>query len=159
MAVKRHCENKSHLTAIGGSLRFIGAAKSHKLELLKKALNFYLHYEIKGDDLIAYYQDDFYKDDLDFIRERYGSVLGMLVHSKNVKKNGRVVLAKVLPERLPMQDNKTWEEIYARSIESTERDESGSSYTSRTTGGLLGEDEPDVVRVYSQNEFRTNGHF
>lgn len=159
MAVKRHCESKSHLTAIGSSLRFIGAAKSPKLEQLKRALNFYLHYEIKGDDLIAYYQDDFYKDDLEFMRERYGNILGALLLPQNVKKNANVVLAKVLPERLPMQDNKTWAEIFARSIESTERDDNGSCLSSRTTGGLLENEQPDIVRVYSQNEYRTNGHF
>jgi hypothetical protein len=159
MAVKRHCESKSHLTATGSSLRFIGAAKSPKLEQLKRALNFYLHYEIKGDDLIAYYQDDFYKDDLEFMRERYGNILGALLLPQNVKKNANVVLAKVLPERLPMQGNKTWAEIFARSIESTERDDNGSCLSSRTTGGLLENEQPDIVRVFSQNEYRTNGHF
>ena len=93
------------------------------------------------------------------MRERYGNILGALLLPQNVKKNARVVLAQVLPERLPMQDNKTWAEIFARSIESTERDETGSCLSSRTTGGLLEDEQPDIVRVYSQNEYRTNGHF
>ena len=53
MARKRHCENKSYLTAKGSALVFIGAAKSDKLETLKKALEWPLHVVIKGNDVFA----------------------------------------------------------------------------------------------------------
>ena len=73
-----------------------------------------------------------------------------------------IVLANVLPETLPLQGGRTWEEIYERSLESTERDESGMKYTSRKVGANYNkcvEDEPAIVKTWSVNEYRTNGHF
>ena len=161
MARKRNCENKSYLTAKGSSLTFVGAAKNPKYDTLKRAIEWALHVVEKGDDLIAYFQDDWYKDELEYLRRVWGKQLGELLLNANIKKNPSVVLSKVLPERLPRQNNRTWEEIYEASLESTERDESGTNYTSRNTGANYEseEDKPDIVRVWSVNEFRVNGHF
>ena len=165
MARKRHCENKSYLTAKGSALVFIGAAKSDKLETLKKALEWPLHVVIKGNDVFAYFQDDWCVDELEYQRRCHKSLLGELISKGRVKTMQGIVLAKVLPETLPLQGGRTWEEIYERSLESTERDESGMKYTSRKVGanynkgGECGEDEPAIMRTWSVNEYRTNGHF
>ena len=160
MARKRNCEHLSHLTAIGSSLRFVGAAKSGKRNLLMSAFNFPLYVETKGDDIIAYYDEDFYLDDLRFMSENYGKQLGSLLKPENVMKNCNVRLASVLPETLPMQGDRTWQEIYEQGLESTERDNSGKSYNSRRAGGNYDkEQECAFVKVYSSNEFRANGHF
>ena len=160
MAVKRHCENKSYLKAKGSSLRFIGAARDDRKDMLMRAFNFPLHVCVVGDDIVSYYQEDWYKDDLRFMRENFSKQLGSLLLPQNISKRTNVVLANVLPERLPMQDNKTWQQIYERSIESTTRDDSGKSYTTRVSS-LRGDesDEPAIVRTLSVNEYRTNGHF
>lgn len=161
MARKRNCEHKSYLTAKGSSLTFVGAAKNPKYDMLKRAIEWALHLVEKGDDLIAYFQDDWYKDELEYLRRVWGKQLGELLLNANIKKNPSVVLSKVLPERLPRQNNRTWEEIYEASLESTERDENGTNYNSRNTGANYEseEDKPDIVRVWSVNEFRVNGHF
>lgn len=159
MAKKRNCEHLSHLTAKGSSLRFEGAANDDRCKLLMKAFNFPLHVEVKGADVIAYYEDDFFLDDLRFMRENYGKQLGDLLIK--AKKNTSVTLADVLPDTLPMQGNKSWEKIYEESLESTERDNTGMKYTSRKIGSNYNkqEEEGAIVKVYSANEFRTNGHF
>lgn len=165
MARKRNCEHKSHLNAKGSVLVFIGAAKSDKLETLKKALEWPLHVVVKGNDLFAYFQDDWSNDELEYQRRCHQTLLGELLAKQNVKSLQGIVLANVLPETLPLRDNKTWAEIYERSLESTERDESGMKYTSRRVGANYtrkdeeGELEPAIVRVFSTNEYRTNGHF
>ena len=165
MARKRHCENKSYLTAKGSALVFIGAAKSDKLETLKKALEWPLHVVIKGNDVFAYFQDDWCVDELEYQRRCHKSLLGELISKGRVKTMQGIVLANVLPETLPLQGGRTWEEIYERSLESTERDESGMKYTSRKVGanynkgGECGEGEPAIMRTWSVNEYRTNGHF
>jgi len=165
MARKRNCEQKSHLAAKGSALVFIGAAKSDKLETLKKALEWPLHVVVKGNDLFAYFQDDWCVDELEYQRRYHKALLGELISKGHVKTMQGIVLANVLPETLPLQGGKTWEEIYERSLESTERDESGMKYTSRRVGSNYtkkdeeGELEPAIVRVFSTNEYRTNGHF
>ena len=166
MAIKRNCEHKNYLTKKGSSLRFIGAARDVYKNNLMHSFCFALHVCEVGDDIVAYYQEDWYKDELRFMRENYAKYLGNLLSNKRIVKSTNVLLAKVLPERLPRQYNKTWQQVYEEGLESTERDENGMKYTSRKVGANYnksgddsGEEEPAVVRTYSISEFRANGHF
>ena len=160
MALKRNCEHLSFKTAKGSYLRFIGAAKADDVKVLIAALNFPLHIEIKGEDVIAYYDEDFYLDDLDYIKRTFGARLKHFLEKGKVVKCKDIVLADYLPSVLPLQDNMTWEEIYNRSLESTTRDESGQCYTTGQNGENYDADKiPAVVKTYSINEYRVNGYF
>ena len=161
MARRRHCENKSYNNAIGSSLRFVGAVKKPQSEILKKCLCFPLHITEDGDDIVVYYMDDMANDDLRLLAKHEHQIGGDIANRKNIRKNMAVWLADVLPEHLPLQHGKTFEEIFEESLRSTERDEDGMGYGSRKVGANYCKDdeEPAIVRTYSINEYRTNGYF
>lgn len=161
MARKRNCENKSYKDAIGSSLRFVGGVKKPQANILKKCLCFPLHITEEGDDIVVYYMEDMANDDLRLLGKHQHQIGGDIADRKNIMKNMKVRLADVLPERLPLQRNKTFEEIFEFSMQSTERDENGMGYNSRKVGANYCKDdeEPAIVRTYSVNEYRTNGHF
>ena len=161
MARKRRCENKSYFTAKGSSLTFIGAANSSKCEKLIKAMEWPLHIEKVGSDVVAYFVDDWYKDELEYLRRCYGNYFGDMLLNENIDKNTDIVLANHIPSILPLRDNRTWEDVYEEHITSTERDDSGALYSSGSTmGGSYDKDEePAIVKTYSINEYRANGYF
>ncbi len=161
MARRRHCENKSCKDAIGSSLRFVGGAKKPQASILKRALCFPLHITEDGDDIVVYYMEDMANDDLRLLAKHGSQIGGDIADRKNIRKNMAVRLADVLPEHLPLQRGKTFEEIFEESLRSTERDEDGMAHGSRKVGSNYCKDdeEPAIVRTYSINEYRTNGYF
>ena len=148
MAVKRNCENKSFLTANGIALIFKGVVGKPRYEELKKCVQWYIHKEEKGNDLILYFLDDnTHADLMDFLHNHAmvhvpvgnSSILTMSVRAddyftwriddKHVAFKNIARLVDVLPEVL--ENGRTFEEYYNSTLESTTRDENGTAYTSK----------------------------
>ena len=148
MAVKRNCENKSYLKAKGVALIFKGVVGKPRYEELKKCLQWYIHKEEKGENLILYFlNDNTHADLMKCLREQWqirvpvgnSSVLTMLVSAADYFSwriddehvSFKIVphLHEVLPEKLA--DGRTFEEYYNSTLESTTRDENGTAYTSK----------------------------
>lgn len=177
MAVKRNCENKSFLTAKGVALIFKGVVNKPRYEELKKCVQWYIHKEEKGDNLILYFLDDNTHSDLiKSMREQWkmrvpvgnsnmltmvvsmADYFGWRIDEEHVVFKNIEFLHKHVPEVL--EDGTTFEEYYNSTLESTMRDDSGKCLTSRTSNNVaIASEQPADVRTFSINEFKTNGHF
>lgn len=159
MAQKRNCDHKLWKSAKGSSITFIGVVQKKKYEALLNAIQWDIWREVKGNDLIIYLPDDWWFDELNALRENHWDYLMGILDEDNLKvKKYNVVLSKHLPEYLP-KFKCTPEEWYARYLESSERDEEGNVISSRTHHGESDIDEPADVKVYSINQYKTNGVF
>lgn len=160
MARKRNCENKSYATAKGSSITFIGVVVKKKFQDLLNRIEWELWHEIKGQDLIVYFPDDWWYDELEVnLRAKHWDYLMGILDDENIRvKKECVVLSKHLPDYLPKLKCSP-EEWYEHFIESTEREEDGSVKGCRRHLNDSDEDEPAIVKTYSTAEYKVNGHF
>lgn len=178
MAVKRGCESKSYLRAKGVALIFKGVVGKTRYEELKKCVQWYIHKEEKGENLILYFLDDnTHANLMEYMRSPKTKVrvpvgnssiltmsvsmadyFGWRIDDEHVYYKDVERLHKVLPEILA--DGTTFEEYYNDYLESTTRDENGKLYTSRTSNvAAVDMKNPSDMKTLSINEFKTNGHF
>ena len=149
MVRKRNTGHKTYQNAIGSSITFIGQAEN---EQLFKAINFDLHHEKKGDDIVAYFFEDDYDGEIYYLNKFYPALMDRLAAKSAIKINKKVKLYDVLPEFLP-KFKETWEarfEFLMRStVDDTTRDDEGSpSYY---------EPKQEIVRCFSPMATKVNG--